>query len=370
MQRGAVVITCDCANDWRLELLDLETGNRIGWLPFIRFDFEELLNQVGTATITVPVRKVSLGDVWPHLRAVAFTRIAGPNASPTDPFCEFIGMIETVSAQSSGEVTIGLVSIEGYLKYRVMPDGTYTDNQTTLGADAVNLAAVSGARITGTDAGSITSRTVVLEAASDTLIIDFVDSLTQMQDGPDYSLTHTFASGAWSTVMKFSDYAGSTTARNLNAKRGLVSYGITVEAAEHGNYIRGRDQALGSYVATGVTSSIYVPFGKFVKYSDITDSTQLADQTNGELAQNAHPIATPDVTIADLGISGPIRLGDSLNLNMDHGAILYKGEARVTGKAWSSDTESPTLCTLSMVPLDDVTTTILNAPAGTGPGCC
>lgn len=368
-------MSCNCVADWRLEVLDLASGERLGFLPFLGFTFEELLNQVGTATISAPLARVSLADVWPHYRAVAFTRTAGPSASPSAPVCEFIGMIESVTAQSPGEVNIGLVSIEGYLGYRVIASGEYTDPQTNLGAEIVDDVAADGVPLTSSYEFSAINRTITVEATSDMTALAFLQQLTELEDGPDYQRSHTYSGGAWTTDLYFRDYVGNTTPRVLDARRGLSQYGVTVDALQHANWIRGRDQELAVREANDFATTIYPRFDRGVKYSDMIESgTNLVDAVAGELANNRHPMTVPDVTISKLALASEINLGDSLTLNMSNGAIRYAGDVRVVGKAWSLAAESPSLCTLSMVPLDDPSVSVLSLPKPmpslSGRGCC
>lgn len=363
---------CNCAEDWRLELVDLATGQRRGWLPFLSLTFDDLLDQVGAATVTLPVRKVNLPDIWPHLRAVVFTRISGPDATPSAPVCEYIGMIETVRADSGGTVQLGLQSIEYYLSYRTLTgDTSYTSmDQNEICVELMALGSGSGIPLSGAFEASAYTRTRSWDADDDAVILEKILEITQAIRGPDYRRVFTFASGAWSTVLRFADYVGNTDPQRLNAVRGLVSYGISVEAGEHANWVRGRDQSGHVYTEDTYMTDIYPRFNKAVKYSDVTLNDTLTEQVQGYLANNSDPIAIPDATVADLNISARFKVGDSIDLNMDHGAIRYQGVARLVGKSWSIDPETPSLCTFSFVPLENAHTTILGAPPGNGAGCC
>lgn len=367
-------MTCNCPRDWRLELLDLATGERLGWLPFTGFTFEELLNQPGSATITVPVRKVTMRDVWPHLRAVAFTRTSGPGATASAPVCEFIGMIESVNAESGGTLTIGLQSIEKYLAYRIITGNqTYTtQRQTIIAEELVTLAAGSGIPLTGVGnpaAGITRSRSYLAE--DDKVILDAITELTEIDDGPDYRREYTFSGGAWSTLLRFADYIGDTTPRPLRDRRGLTAYGLTVDATMQANWVRGRGQEIVNTDDT-YTTSPYPRFDLAVQWSDVADATQLAENVDGYLLNHYDPTAVPDVTIADLKVSTAFALGDLAALRMNHGAIQFDGTARVIGKAWSVGPEQPTMCTFSFTPpIEGAMAAIVAVPPSpTLPGCC
>lgn len=362
---------CNCAADWRLEVIDLATGTRIRYLPFLSFDFEDALNQAGTATVTVPVDRVTARDVWPHLRAVVFTRINGPGATSSAPVAEYIGMIETMQAESSGTVTLGLLSIEAYLNYRiVVSDTTYTTlDQCDIGAALVNLAVSNGIPLTGASPDvSVYSRTRTYLAADDKRILDAVSELTQVINGPDYRRDFSFSGGAWSTVLTFLDTVG-TVGGSLNGKRGLSVYGMNVDGSQHCNWLRGRGESLSDTDDT-LSDTIYARFDKGMQWSDVTDAGTLSDNVDGELVNNADPNAIPNVTIARLSIAAAISIGDTLPLSISRGALRYEGTGRVVSKSWSRGGDaSPTLCTLSFVPGEGGASSVLDAPPSPV-GCC
>lgn len=364
---------CNCKADWRLEILDLATGARLGWLPFISFDFDDLLNQVGPATVVVPLRKVTLDQIFPHRRAIAFTRTAGPGASPSSPVCEYTGMIEAVSATSDGTLTLGLQSIEYYLNYRIIVSDTELAGfQTTMGAALVNLAVSDGIPLTGTaDSVSAHSRDIAYAAADDKVILTAVSELTQLTNGPDYRRTFAFAGGAWSTVLYFADYIGDTDGKPLNSRRGLSQYGVEIDATKHANWLRGRGQDISPVTEDRVSGSLYPRFDKAVQWSDVTQPGVLAAAVSGDLDDNADPTAIPDATVADLNIACRYALGDTVHeLSMDDGALRYHGDARVIGKSWHYDPDGPPTCTFSLTPLEGVQSTMLNVAARLGSECC
>lgn len=363
---------CNCASDWRLEAIDLATGARVRYLPFTQFNFDDLLNQVGPGSVTIPVRKVSAADVWPHTRAIAFTRTAGPGASKAQPVCEMIGMIETIDAESSSTVNVGLQSIDNYLNHRIIElDTTYTSQpQTAVGAALASFGGgAGGIPISATNNGGPTMSITYL-AADDKVVMQAISELTQMDDGPDYTRSYLFAAGTWSTTLNFLNTAGNQVPRSLNALRGLTAYGLNVDGTDHANWIRGRgDDSIPPVTVDATVGSIYPRFDKGVQWSDVKDSGVLTSLTNGAIVNSADPTAIPDVTIADLNLSAGIGLGDLFTLTMNHGAIIYDGVARVVGKSWSLADEQPPLCTLSLVAVDPVSTAIL-AAMPKKPGCC
>lgn len=364
---------CNCASDWRLEIIDLATGVRVRYLDFLSFDFEDALNQVGTATVVAPVDKVTARDVWPHLRAVVFTRVNGPGASKSAPVAEYIGMVETMSATSDGTVTLGLQSIEYYLQYRIIVNDTSYpagSDQCDIGAALVNLAVSGGIPLTGASPDvSAYTRERNYAAADDKRILEAVAELTQVSDGPDYRRDFSYSGGAWSTVLTFLDTVG-TNAGSLNGKRGLSVYGVDVDGTQHVNWERGRGESMSSTQDT-LTGSIYPRFDKGIQWSDVTDQDTLDENVLGDLVNNFDPIAIPNVTIARLSIAASLNIGDTVPLDINRGALRYKGDARIASKSWSRPASgAPTTCTLSFVPPSNAGSAILNAPASSRTGCC
>lgn len=368
-------MSCNCPKDWRLEILDLASGRVLGYLPFVSFTFDDLLNQVGPASITLNVRDAALRDIFPHLRAVAFTRVSGPNATPNSPVCEYIGIVESVAADSGGTLTIGLQSIEYYLNYRILhTTGAYVGDQSDLGSDVVNAMTSNGIQLGGASDGSGPTRTIDVEPTSDTRALDFIINLCAIEDGPDYVREHSKSGSSWSTVIRFVASAGDPGARPLSALSGVTGYGLNVDASQHTNWVRGRDQNQFAVALNDVADSIYPRFDKGVKYSDMIAQTPSPDNLDeavaGEIANNADPIALPDITVADLDVAAGISLGDVRLLDMNHGALRYYGNVRVVGKSWSRNGDGPTLCTISAVPNDSIANPILDAPPSNKRGCC
>lgn len=368
-------MSCNCSKDWRLEILDLQTGTRLGYLPFVSFDFEELLNQAGAASITIPIRKVKLRDVWPRLRAVAFTRVSGPGASTTSPKCEFIGMVENVSSSSDGTATIGLKSIEYYLNYRIFLEGFGDDSgapQTLLGQQMLDYASNTDGldMLTGdSDTSAFTSYVQYLPE-TDTVILDAITTLTETVDGPDYVRDYTFADGAWSAVIRFTDSAGSVHG-TLDSNRGLGSYSLEVDGTEQANFLQGRGEEA-SFSTDDTATSQYPRFDAAMQVSDVGLYLQLTNIVQGWRRNHANPLMTPDVTVFRLALATAFVLGDTPDLNLNHGLIHYSGPARIIGKSWRVSPDEPTSCTFSFTPPDPsvAAAELLGAPNPPGVECC
>lgn len=354
-------------------------GSRRRYLTPSSLSFDQTLNEVGSGSVTLPIRSITLADTWPHLTSIAFLRINGPGATPTQPVCEFLGMPEQVSGTSSGGLSLGLKSIEGYLGYRIIQElvpplagsTTFTTvDQTQIGADLVNLANPFGIPLTATAEASGTQRTIRYLDIDRKVVIEAVLELTALEDGPDYQLVHIREGQSWRSEMRFADYVGNTEPFPMNSQRGMQEYGIEVDASLHANRVIG----IGSssrrvYDADQSGTSIYPKFERSVAWTDTRDSDTLEAQTKGELANHSHPTTVPSLTLAGLDIATQPSVGDTIDLRLDHGAIQYDGLARLISKSWSSDADSPTKVTFGMVPQGAPEDDVLAVVPGI-PGCC
>lgn len=370
-----------CAQDWRVEVLNLTTGTRRSYLTPSSLSFDQTLNTVGAGSVTLPVRSTRLANVWPHLTSVACLRINGPGASPIQPVCEFLGMVEQIGGSSSGGINLGLTSIEGYLSHRIIQDElpplagatVFTEKQQAVIAAAL----VAMGQDNGVPLSAVVSQPSVVERSMRYLdtdrkyIMDALLELTALEDGPDYRLVHEQQSNlAWRTVMTFADYIGNTEPYQLHSQRGMSDYGIDVDATMHANRVIGignTDRRV--YDADGSEGSMYPLFERSAAWTDARDSDQLEALTKGELANYDHPTTVPSITLSGLDIAPNLNPGDTLDLRLDHGAIQYDGLARLISKSWSSDADSPTKVTLNMVPQGDTNDDILAVVPGL-PECC
>ncbi len=361
-----------CSTEWRIEALDLVTGARKRILKPVSFNFEEVLNEVGNASVTLNVNDVRMNDVWPHTTKIAFLRIAGPDATPSSPVCEFVGLVETVSAESGGTMTLGLKSIEEYLAHRYirLQLGPMTLSQTFIGKMLVDgamtgsLFGLPGIPLSGDYASSTVMRERTYLVEDRKTVLEAIRELTEIADGPDYVLTH--SPDGSSSTMTFYDEAGGSAV--LNAKRGIISYSLDVSADNHANRI----VALGDNNIGTVESSIpagHPAWERVENYSEVALLPELVEHAQGSLANDKSPAATPQVTVAGLDLIAPLGLGDTVHLTMGNGALQYKGTSRLVGISWSSDEGSPTTATLTFTPGTAGVDSVLNAPV-TRSGCC
>jgi hypothetical protein len=365
---------CNCAEDWRIEIMDLASGIVLRQIIPLSWSFDDTLNDLGPATVTLPLSKVSPRDVWPHFRAIAFTRLEGPRASKGTPRCEYIGMIETVSASArQNTVTIGMYSIESYLNHRrIGTTAAYTDiYQADFAADFVNSAAVNGINLVATGAATGVQRDWATDAANDQMVYDLITNLVQIENGIDYARSFAKIGNAWQTTLTFSDAPIGVGRGPLDGRRGLVDYSLNIEGSGHANRVVGRGDGI-SWDVNDLPDTIYAQFDKAVQWSDIsnTEGVRLTDMTEGELARSKDPSAVPDVTTSKLSVAGAYDVGDTIDLTMNNGFIRFDGTARIINKAWSLEPESPTMCTFSFAPADDPLGSVLNVPASRKRRCC
>lgn len=360
---------CSCANDWRVELVNLADGTRRRFAHPTGLTFENLLNEPGSASISLPVRDYTMADIWPHLTSVAITRISGPGASTTSPVCEYLGLVEDVRADSGGVLTLGMKSIEQYLQYRLLPTTSFNQQpQNQIGAALVNYANADGIPLVGVGVdGQLRDRNYGED--DDKVILEAVKQFTQVIGGPDYVLSHEFSSGHWSTEMEFVDRAGEDKGGQINARLGLSTYDIAVDATPHANKVIGVGENPNIKFTAIASETIYPLFERSEAWVDVSRQATIRQHAEGELEASLHPAASPSVTLVGTELAAEFNLGDTVHLKMDHGAVAYHGPARLIGKAWASEEGSPTSCTFSLVPLTDSADAILDAP-NTGQECC
>lgn len=366
---------CGCANDWRVYTLDLPTGRPVQILTPISLNFDKTLNQVGNGSVTVASKDLVMKDIWPHKTSILFARISGPGASKSYPVGEFIGLIDGVTADSGGMTNIGVKSIEQYLNYRHILGSPQWDQvyQTEIGARLVNLAVSDGIPLEGIAFSSEIRRDREYPESDLTPILRACENLTEVIDGPDYVLNHSIdaSTGHWSTRMEWYDYAGETQPKTLNATYGVESYTLDVVALEHANivYAIGQDPEENRSVANIYSQTDYVRFEKTKTWPDVTRQNTLDQHARGEVENSKHPLATPSLTVIGTDLAGMYNVGDTIDLHMDHGALQYRGNARIVSMSWNSTGDSASRVTFTLVPLTDAEQSILNA-SPQSPRCC
>lgn len=229
---------CECAANWRIELVRLTTGEVLKVIIPQQFEFEMVFLDVGRGNITfnrhgvVPFSNrsdesfVSMLQMYPRSVGIYFSRTAGGTATPAEPTAMFGGMIETFTGNSNGTVTLGFNELHAYLDYRqIRSDLVFTGiDQNFIGAALVDytngdnpvgsIDPIPGpGTILSGDPGPAVSaffRDRTYLAKDRKVIGDAVREFTQIIDGPVYRLWHTRPAPGiflptWESVMSFSD---------------------------------------------------------------------------------------------------------------------------------------------------------------------
>lgn len=230
------VDVCECAANWRVELTDLLTGEVRHRVTPAEFEFETAFLEAGRGSITfnrrgtdkgVGAQFVSVTDMEPYATGIFFSRVNGGTATAANPVHMFGGFVETMDSGSSGMVTLGFSEMQKYLDFRMIrSDLVFTSlNQNDIGANLVLYARGAnpdggsidpdpplGIPLIGTFGTTAFNRDRTYLGVDRTIIGEAIRNLTQIEDGPVYSLEH-FRNGSpvpgltqnWWSEMTFRD---------------------------------------------------------------------------------------------------------------------------------------------------------------------
>lgn len=228
---------CECAANWRIEMVLLVTGEVLKVVVPTQFEFERVFQAPGRGSITFNRNgTVAFGNradpeffqmlqMYPRAVGIYFARTAGGAATPADPVAMFGGIVESFQANSDGMVTLGFNEIDKYLDYRLIrSDLTFAAiDQNIIAASLVDYA--SGTNIAGGSVDPIPGPGIQLVGnTSGPLTIDrdreyigtarknlgeALREFLAIIDGPVYRLEHSrnflVVSSGWQTVMEFSN---------------------------------------------------------------------------------------------------------------------------------------------------------------------
>lgn len=227
---------CECAANWRIELVRLITGEVLKVIIPTQFEFEMVYLEAGRGTISfnrhgvVPFGNrtdpsfIAMLQMYPKSVGIYFSRTAGGAATPADPIPMFGGIVETFRGNSDGTVTLGFNEIQSYLDGRmVRSDLEFSAvDQNVIAANLVEYA--SGTNISGGSVDPIpgpgiqlvgsTSGPLTINRDREYLAVDrknLGDALREFMgiiDGPVYRLEHfrNFSvTASWGSVMTFSN---------------------------------------------------------------------------------------------------------------------------------------------------------------------
>lgn len=363
-----------CQENWLVEVCDLATGIvRDIWFP-INMRFDQGLNSVTDGAITLATRAAAMRSLWPGFTSVYISRITGADASRENPVCEFAGIITDIGVSESGTTLVGLKSIEWYLMRRtIRRDMFFTDtNQTTIArllAEEIHYTVVGLTAIPLYAQNTVSdfNRDRTYYAWSRKLIGEAIVDLTQVIDGPDWELTHARVDGAWSTTMIFRDYLGEDRGITLASDREASAYSISADieslanSAIGGGTGDGEDQLL---VHIYRPSNPYPQFDATPTWNDVSVILTMIQHVSGYLDANQEPDARPTVTLPGLDIEPSLlRVGDTINVDIQYGAINYSGPSRIVTIAWEVGGDKPEMRTLELLPLTPASQSIALRPA-------
>lgn len=356
-------MACECAQNWRIELVFWGTGETLSVIVPEKFSFESVYQEHGRGSVTfkmqgnrVPmtegaggrvyegfINTVPLYDMWPGDVGIIIARVAGPGASWENMDGMFAGTIETVEVDARGLATLGFVGVTEYLERRLIRE-TYSvtgEAQTDIARALVNYAyegtftpggvatddqwvADTNVRLipTVTTAGSIT-RTRTYEASKRYQIWKLLQQLMQISNGPEYRLNilRLPSDARWAVEMDFldpADYASAIGgARNIDLLD-LVDTGIRLDRKERANLteVFGRDNQIvtrnltdADSVLAGVFRARYVRHDETSTY-DVSSTSDLEAYGDGRILDRWDPACSVSLTFSGLEYSPELSLGD------------------------------------------------------------
>lgn len=261
---------CECAANWRIEIVLLTTGEVLKVVVPTRFDFEKTFLEAGRGTITfnrhgtVPFGNrqdaefFQMLQMYPRTVGIYFARTAGGTATPDNPKPEFGGIVETFQGSSDGMVTLGFNEIQSYLDHRQIRSDLVFSNvdQNVIGASLVDYAngnniaggsvdpiAGPGIQLVGNTFGPLTiDRDRTYLAANRKVIGEAIREFVQVINGPVYRLIHirNFLVGAsqeWGSIMEFANEWDQDTPFPVIAWHHLTDLNFRMDGNETANLI-------------------------------------------------------------------------------------------------------------------------------------
>lgn len=308
---------CECAANWRIEMVLLTTGEVLKVVVPTSFEFEQVFLLPGRGTITFNRHgTVAFGNrtdpeffqmlqMYPRAVGIYFARTAGGAATPDDPIPMFGGIVETFQGNSDGMVTIGFNEIQKYLDYRIIrSDLVFAgDDQRSIAQNLVNYA--SG---TNTDGGSVDpipgpgiqliagqggaggiNRDRTYLAVDRKTIGEALNEFMAIIDGPVYDMSHTRGTitDTWLSEMTFRNEWFQVEPFPVIAWHHLTDLNFTMDGNDLANLIDayGRPAADGTALVetfwTGGTIANMPRYDAAPTYDTVTLASTLFDQAHG-----------------------------------------------------------------------------------------
>jgi hypothetical protein len=360
---------CECAANWRIELVRLTTGEVLKVIIPMQFEFEMVFMEIGRGTISfnrhgiVPFSSrtedsfVGMLQMYPRSVGIYFSRTAGGDATPDDPEPMFGGIIDTFEGSSDGTVTLGFTEIQSYLDHRqIRSDLTFTGvDQNVIGTQLVDYAngtnflggsvdpvAGPGIQLVGDTAGPLTvNRDRTYLATARKVIGEAIRDFTAIISGPVYRLIHqrNFSTTAeWGTTMQFSNDWIQTTPFPVIAWHHLTDLQFSMEGNDLANLVDayGQPDANGApLIHTFWTGSTYASMPRYdaaPTFDDVSVAATLYDQAHGY--HEDHADLAGNILLMLSGLDYGLAEGDS-TLNI--GDLMPGNEVSldITSPHWS-----------------------------------
>jgi hypothetical protein len=264
-----VTIACDCAANWRVELVELTTGEVLNVVTPIQMEFQTSFLEPGKGSIMfhrktlsasgaflqqaiVSDQFVPLQNLYPRRMGIYIQRLAGGAATGEVPVPMFAGIVESFRGEASGVVTLGFTEIQSYLNYRtIRSDLTFTAvNQTLIGANLVDYARQANTLGGSTDpllphgiqlfgasvANAPVARDRTYLAQDRQFLGQMITQLTGVIDGPVYRMSHVRSGGVWTSTQTFYDEIPQTVIKVISEAE-VTDFGITYDGNSLANLI-------------------------------------------------------------------------------------------------------------------------------------
>lgn len=371
--------TCGCGDSWRVVTVDLKTGIVRAVLEPISMEWETRLNDVGQGTVLLATGDVNVRDIWPHLSAIYILRLEGSDASPEMPVCEFAGLIETVIAEDTGVTTLGIRSMEQYLFHRTIKRRIRVEEmpQTRLAKLLHDESIPNGINLTALADSSTILRDRTYQPWLRKNIGEAVTELTQVINGPDWETRHNYdpTAGTWATEMIYRDFVGENRNVVLRSDVEAFSYSLEIASENHATHVDaiGNGENKSTLIESADDESgVYPQLDAAPAWKDVTRRKTLQSHAQGYIEDYREPFASPSVTLRGLDNPEPslIRLGDTVRIETNYGAVTYNGDARIIAISWAVGDGEPEARTLTTLPITRASQSVLNQePTNTCEDC-
>lgn len=358
--------SCACGEDWRIISCDLSTGTERTILHPLALDFEDSLDELATTgSMTLATKDIRARNIWPHLTMIVMARIGGPGASPESPKAEWIGMVEKFSAADNGATQVGLVHLGEYLNHRMMTQTvTFKQvSQTQIAAQITALAAPQGVPIIPIAAPSTWLRDRTYNSWERKFIGEALEDLSSIIEGIDWRYEYQRSSaGKWSMQIIFQDEVGEET--NLVARSDYENfeYNLDVDAKDQATYVDqlGQGEEEGIPIAHAEDTSNFYPRFDAAPSTDAVEMPTLEEYAGGYLEDHQEPTTLPSLVLKGWDVDPAlVRIGNTINVQSNFGAVTYKGDARIVGVSWALDVDSPVTRTVTLQPLTRASESVL-----------